>query len=179
MQRLLAKHDMDLSHLNQEHAVSAAKVDQVVVHSKKIAIVAAHSHCLFSPGLSSSAFQSTEVMEEFEKTIDQLKLQLLDAEHQRHQQVKVGFPGQAPVISSVLCHLQFYGLFALTSFQEQELKFQQQKDEVRISLETKVAGSSSSSPVFRRSCSAQRKSGRAEIKRLEPRGPVSFLFLQN
>lgn len=37
-------------------------------------------------------FQATEVMEEFEKMIAQLKLELLNAEHQRHQQVQVRFP---------------------------------------------------------------------------------------
>lgn len=40
-------------------------------------------------------------MEEFEKTIAQLKLQLLDAEHQRHQQLRVRFPGLVLFISSV------------------------------------------------------------------------------
>ncbi|XP_075880226.1 centrosomal protein of 112 kDa [Nelusetta ayraudi] len=77
VQRLSAKHEMDMSHLNQEHALSAAK--------------------------------ATEVMEEFEKTIAQLQLQLLDDEHQRHQQVR-----------------------------DQEMKFQQQKDRLQISLEKKV-----------------------------------------
>lgn len=34
VQRLSAKHEMDLSHLNQEHALSAAKVYQVFVREK-------------------------------------------------------------------------------------------------------------------------------------------------
>lgn len=50
--------------------------------------------------LPSPTFQANEVMEEFEKTIAQLKLQLLDAEHQRHQQVRVRFPGLVVFISS-------------------------------------------------------------------------------
>uniref|UniRef100_A0A3Q4AYE8 DUF4485 domain-containing protein n=1 Tax=Mola mola TaxID=94237 RepID=A0A3Q4AYE8_MOLML len=54
VQKLLAKHETDISHFHQEHALSAAK--------------------------------ASEVMEDFEKTIAQLKQQLLESEHRRHQQ---------------------------------------------------------------------------------------------
>uniref|UniRef100_A0A8C4F4S9 Centrosomal protein 112 n=1 Tax=Dicentrarchus labrax TaxID=13489 RepID=A0A8C4F4S9_DICLA len=57
VQKLQAKHETDMSHLHQEHALSAAK--------------------------------ASEVMEDFEKTVAQLKQQLLDSEHRRHQQVRV------------------------------------------------------------------------------------------
>lgn len=41
VQRLSAKHEMDMSHLNQEHALSAAKVSlNVFAHNR---IIAAHS----------------------------------------------------------------------------------------------------------------------------------------
>ncbi|XP_034396340.1 centrosomal protein of 112 kDa isoform X3 [Cyclopterus lumpus] len=77
VQKLQAKHETDLSHLHQEHDLSAAK--------------------------------SSEVMEDLEKTVALLKQQLLDSEHRRHQQVR-----------------------------DQEMKFHQEKDEVRINCETKV-----------------------------------------
>uniref|UniRef100_A0A8C2ZYZ9 Centrosomal protein 112 n=1 Tax=Cyclopterus lumpus TaxID=8103 RepID=A0A8C2ZYZ9_CYCLU len=78
VQKLQAKHETDLSHLHQEHDLSAAK--------------------------------SSEVMEDLEKTVALLKQQLLDSEHRRHQQVR-----------------------------DQEMKFHQEKDEVRINCETKVS----------------------------------------
>uniref|UniRef100_A0A8C3G576 Centrosomal protein 112 n=1 Tax=Cyclopterus lumpus TaxID=8103 RepID=A0A8C3G576_CYCLU len=62
VQKLQAKHETDLSHLHQEHDLSAAK--------------------------------SSEVMEDLEKTVALLKQQLLDSEHRRHQQVRVGFWGR-------------------------------------------------------------------------------------
>uniref|UniRef100_A0A3Q3WM44 DUF4485 domain-containing protein n=1 Tax=Mola mola TaxID=94237 RepID=A0A3Q3WM44_MOLML len=77
VQKLLAKHETDISHFHQEHALSAAK--------------------------------ASEVMEDFEKTIAQLKQQLLESEHRRHQQAW-----------------------------DQELKFQQEKEELQISGEKKV-----------------------------------------
>lgn len=120
-------------------------------------------------------------MEEFEETVAQLKLQLVDAEHQRHQRIRV----RPPLMLCVVCN--YYrgegggGLFpffldACASFQDQELKFQQQKDQLQISLETKV---SAAAPLLllllRRSreellswadgAQAEGSPGRAEIKR--------------
>ncbi|XP_068434263.1 centrosomal protein of 112 kDa isoform X2 [Clinocottus analis] len=77
VQKLQAKHETDLSHLHQEHELSAAK--------------------------------SSEVMEDLEKTVLLLKQQQQDSQHQRHQQVR-----------------------------DQEMKFHQEKDEVRINCEKKV-----------------------------------------
>uniref|UniRef100_A0A8C4GSM5 Centrosomal protein 112 n=1 Tax=Dicentrarchus labrax TaxID=13489 RepID=A0A8C4GSM5_DICLA len=76
VQKLQAKHETDMSHLHQEHALSAAK--------------------------------ASEVMEDFEKTVAQLKQQLLDSEHRRHQQVR-----------------------------DQGIKFQQEKDELQNNCEKK------------------------------------------
>ncbi|KAK9535053.1 hypothetical protein VZT92_007458 [Zoarces viviparus] len=56
-----------------------------------------------------SAAKSSEVMEDFEKRIALLKQQLQDSQHRRHQQVR-----------------------------DQEMKFHQEKDEVRINCEKKV-----------------------------------------
>ncbi|XP_054463381.1 centrosomal protein of 112 kDa isoform X2 [Anoplopoma fimbria] len=56
-----------------------------------------------------SAAKSSEVMEDFEKSVALLKQQLLDSEHRRHQQVR-----------------------------DQEMKFHQEKDEVQINCEKKV-----------------------------------------
>ncbi|XP_075942136.1 centrosomal protein of 112 kDa [Anarhichas minor] len=56
-----------------------------------------------------SAAKSSEVMEDFEKSIALLKQQLQDSQHRRHQQVR-----------------------------DQEMKFHQGKDEVRINCEKKV-----------------------------------------
>uniref|UniRef100_A0A671X2K9 Centrosomal protein 112 n=1 Tax=Sparus aurata TaxID=8175 RepID=A0A671X2K9_SPAAU len=78
VQKLQAKHEADMSHLHQEHALSAAK--------------------------------ASEVMEDFEKTVAQFKQQLLDIEHRRHQEVR-----------------------------DQGIKFQQEKDELQINCEKKVA----------------------------------------
>ncbi|XP_071329827.1 centrosomal protein of 112 kDa [Trachinotus anak] len=77
MQKLQAKHETDMSHLHQEHALSAAK--------------------------------ASEVIEDFEKSVAQLKQQLQDSEHRRHQQLR-----------------------------DQEIKFQQEKDELQINYEKKV-----------------------------------------
>ncbi|XP_070704230.1 centrosomal protein of 112 kDa [Pempheris klunzingeri] len=77
VQKLQAKHETDMSHLHQEHALSAAK--------------------------------ASELMDDLEKTIAQLKQQLLDSEHQRRQQVR-----------------------------DQGIKFQQEKDELQINCEKKV-----------------------------------------
>ncbi|XP_070779456.1 centrosomal protein of 112 kDa [Enoplosus armatus] len=77
VQKLQAKHETDMSHLHQEHALSAAK--------------------------------ASEVMEDLEKTVAQLKQQLLDSEHQRHQQGR-----------------------------DQGIKFLQEKDELQINCEKKV-----------------------------------------
>nr|XP_046270515.1 centrosomal protein of 112 kDa isoform X2 [Scatophagus argus] len=77
VQKLLSKHETDMSHLHQEHALSAAK--------------------------------ASEVMEDFEKTIAQLKQQLLDSEHRRQQQVR-----------------------------DEGIKFQQEKEELQINCEKKV-----------------------------------------
>uniref|UniRef100_A0A674NV55 Centrosomal protein 112 n=1 Tax=Takifugu rubripes TaxID=31033 RepID=A0A674NV55_TAKRU len=55
VQKLLAKHEMDVSHVHQEHALSAAK--------------------------------ASEVMEDFEIIVAQLKQQLLDSDLQRQHQV--------------------------------------------------------------------------------------------
>ncbi|XP_041812859.1 centrosomal protein of 112 kDa isoform X2 [Chelmon rostratus] len=77
VQKLQAKHETDMSHLHQEHALSAA--------------------------------QASEVMEDFEKTVAQLKQQLLESEHRRHQQVR-----------------------------DQGVKLQQEKDELQINCEKKI-----------------------------------------
>uniref|UniRef100_A0A3Q2ZJN0 Centrosomal protein 112 n=1 Tax=Hippocampus comes TaxID=109280 RepID=A0A3Q2ZJN0_HIPCM len=57
LQKFQAKHEADVNHLHQEHALSVAK--------------------------------ASEVVEDFEKTIAQLKQQLLVSEHQRQTQVRV------------------------------------------------------------------------------------------
>uniref|UniRef100_A0A7N6AN79 DUF4485 domain-containing protein n=1 Tax=Anabas testudineus TaxID=64144 RepID=A0A7N6AN79_ANATE len=57
VQQLQAKHETDMSHLHQEHGLSAAK--------------------------------ASEVIEELEKAITQLKQQLQDSELRRHQQLRV------------------------------------------------------------------------------------------
>ncbi|XP_041851808.1 centrosomal protein of 112 kDa isoform X2 [Melanotaenia boesemani] len=75
--KLQAKHETDMSHLHQEHALSAAK--------------------------------ASEVIEELERSVAQIKQQLQDSEHRRQQQVR-----------------------------DQEKKFQQEKDELQISCEKKV-----------------------------------------
>ncbi|XP_019957444.2 centrosomal protein of 112 kDa isoform X1 [Paralichthys olivaceus] len=77
VQKLQAKHETDMSHLYQEHTLSAAK--------------------------------ASEVIEDLEKTVAQLKQHLQDSEHRRHQQVR-----------------------------DQEIKFQQEKDELQINCEKKV-----------------------------------------
>uniref|UniRef100_A0A7N6B033 DUF4485 domain-containing protein n=1 Tax=Anabas testudineus TaxID=64144 RepID=A0A7N6B033_ANATE len=77
VQQLQAKHETDMSHLHQEHGLSAAK--------------------------------ASEVIEELEKAITQLKQQLQDSELRRHQQLR-----------------------------DQETKFQQEKDELQINYEKKV-----------------------------------------
>ncbi|XP_056870720.1 centrosomal protein of 112 kDa isoform X7 [Takifugu flavidus] len=82
VQKLLAKHEMDVSHVHQEHALSAAK--------------------------------ASEVMEDFEIIVAQLKQQLLDSDLQRQHQVR-----------------------------DLEIKFQQEKEELRISWEKKVLALSS------------------------------------
>ncbi|XP_062422190.1 centrosomal protein of 112 kDa [Pungitius pungitius] len=76
-QELRVQHETQLSHLHQEHDLSAAK--------------------------------SSEVMGDLEKTIAALKQQLLDVQNQSHQQVK-----------------------------DQETRFHQETDEVRIDCEKKV-----------------------------------------
>uniref|UniRef100_A0A665UKL1 Centrosomal protein 112 n=1 Tax=Echeneis naucrates TaxID=173247 RepID=A0A665UKL1_ECHNA len=59
VQKLQAKHETDMSHLHQEHALSATK--------------------------------ASEVIEDLVKTAAQLKQQLQDSEHRRHQQLRVCF----------------------------------------------------------------------------------------
>ncbi|KAF7666395.1 hypothetical protein LDENG_00107860 [Lucifuga dentata] len=58
---------------------------------------------------SQSTAQASEVIEALEKTVAQLKQQLQDSEHRRHKQVR-----------------------------DQEMKFQQEKDELRLNCEEKV-----------------------------------------
>ncbi|XP_019132830.2 centrosomal protein of 112 kDa isoform X1 [Larimichthys crocea] len=77
MQKLQAKYETDMSHLHQEHALSAAK--------------------------------ASEVIGEFEKSVAQLKQQLMESEHRRHQEVR-----------------------------DQGIKLQQEKDELQINCEKKV-----------------------------------------
>lgn len=106
VQKLQAKHETDMSHLHQEHALSAAKVqitttpphDSPCQPAKftvgdwcKYKIVPNLTAFIFSNFLSVSLFQASEVMEDFEKSLAQLKQQLLDSEHRRHQQVRVWF----------------------------------------------------------------------------------------
>uniref|UniRef100_A0A3Q3E6E9 Centrosomal protein 112 n=1 Tax=Hippocampus comes TaxID=109280 RepID=A0A3Q3E6E9_HIPCM len=62
LQKFQAKHEADVNHLHQEHALSVAK--------------------------------ASEVVEDFEKTIAQLKQQLLVSEHQRQTQVRVRREGK-------------------------------------------------------------------------------------
>ncbi|XP_047212811.1 centrosomal protein of 112 kDa-like isoform X1 [Girardinichthys multiradiatus] len=75
--KLQAKHETDISHLYQEHALSAAK--------------------------------ATDVIEDLEKTVAHLKQQLQESDYRRHQQVR-----------------------------DQEMKFQQEKDELQANCEKKV-----------------------------------------
>ncbi|XP_077389166.1 centrosomal protein of 112 kDa [Festucalex cinctus] len=77
LQTFQAKHEADVNHLHQEHALSAAK--------------------------------ASEVMEDFEKTIAQLKQQLLVSEHQRQTQVR-----------------------------DQDLKFQEEKEALQINYDKMV-----------------------------------------
>uniref|UniRef100_A0A8C6PLN5 Centrosomal protein 112 n=1 Tax=Nothobranchius furzeri TaxID=105023 RepID=A0A8C6PLN5_NOTFU len=77
LQKLQVKHEADISHLHQEHALSAAK--------------------------------ASEVIEDLEKTVAQLKQQLQDIEYRRHHHIK-----------------------------DQEMKFRQEKDELQINYEKKV-----------------------------------------
>uniref|UniRef100_A0A3Q2YB51 Centrosomal protein 112 n=1 Tax=Hippocampus comes TaxID=109280 RepID=A0A3Q2YB51_HIPCM len=77
LQKFQAKHEADVNHLHQEHALSVAK--------------------------------ASEVVEDFEKTIAQLKQQLLVSEHQRQTQVR-----------------------------DQVLKFQEEKEGLQISYDKKV-----------------------------------------
>ncbi|XP_071372329.1 centrosomal protein of 112 kDa isoform X2 [Centroberyx affinis] len=77
LQKLHAKHEADMSHFQQEHALSAAK--------------------------------ASEVIEDLEQTVAQLKQQFQDGEHRRQKQLR-----------------------------EQEIKFQQEKDQLRINCEKKV-----------------------------------------
>uniref|UniRef100_A0A8C5DB39 DUF4485 domain-containing protein n=1 Tax=Gouania willdenowi TaxID=441366 RepID=A0A8C5DB39_GOUWI len=77
IQKLCVKYETDVSHLHQEHALSAAK--------------------------------ASEVMEEFEKTVAQLKQQLQENDYRRQQQVR-----------------------------DQEMKFLQEKNEYQMSYEKKV-----------------------------------------
>uniref|UniRef100_A0A3Q2EFQ5 Centrosomal protein 112 n=1 Tax=Cyprinodon variegatus TaxID=28743 RepID=A0A3Q2EFQ5_CYPVA len=74
--RLQAKHETDISHLHQEHALSAAK--------------------------------ASEIIEDLEKNVAQFKQQLQESEYRRHQQVR-----------------------------DQEMKFQQEKDELQASCDKK------------------------------------------
>uniref|UniRef100_A0A3Q2EFW2 Centrosomal protein 112 n=1 Tax=Cyprinodon variegatus TaxID=28743 RepID=A0A3Q2EFW2_CYPVA len=85
--RLQAKHETDISHLHQEHALSAAK--------------------------------ASEIIEDLEKNVAQFKQQLQESEYRRHQQVR-----------------------------DQEMKFQQEKDELQASCDKKVARTSSSDDFF-------------------------------
>ncbi|XP_070398835.1 centrosomal protein of 112 kDa isoform X2 [Nothobranchius furzeri] len=78
LQKLQVKHEADISHLHQEHALSAAK--------------------------------ASEVIEDLEKTVAQLKQQLQDIEYRRHHHIK-----------------------------DQEMKFRQEKDELQINYEKKVS----------------------------------------
>uniref|UniRef100_A0A7N8WZY3 Centrosomal protein 112 n=1 Tax=Mastacembelus armatus TaxID=205130 RepID=A0A7N8WZY3_9TELE len=77
IQKLQAKHETDMSHLHQEHTLSAAK--------------------------------ASEVIEGLDKNVALLKQQLQDSEHRRHQQLR-----------------------------DQEITFQQEKDELQINCEKKV-----------------------------------------
>ncbi|XP_042249170.1 centrosomal protein of 112 kDa isoform X1 [Thunnus maccoyii] len=99
LQKFQAKHETDMSHLHQEHALSAAK--------------------------------ASEVMEDFEKTVAQLKQQLLDSEHHRQKQ-----------------------------FRDQEIKFQQEKDELQINCEKKVLATHSEAE--RERAEAKRKIAKLE-----------------
>ncbi|CAK6964763.1 centrosomal protein of 112 kDa isoform X2 [Scomber scombrus] len=99
LQKFQAKHETDMSHLHQEHALSAAK--------------------------------TSDVMEDFEKTIAQLKQQLLDSEHQRQRQ-----------------------------FRDQEIKSQQEKDELQSNCEKKVLATQSEAEKER--AEAKRKIARLE-----------------
>ncbi|XP_071766552.2 centrosomal protein of 112 kDa [Centroberyx gerrardi] len=77
LQKLHAKHEADMSHFQQEHALSAAK--------------------------------ASEVIEDLEQTVAQLKQQFQDGEHRRQKQLR-----------------------------EQEILFQQEKDQLQINCEKKV-----------------------------------------
>lgn len=83
LQKLLAKHEMDMSHLHQEHALSAAKVHTNLSHKNQQIELPSTS---FS---KRSLLQASEVMKDCENVVAQLKQQLLESEHQRQHQVKV------------------------------------------------------------------------------------------
>ncbi|CAG5897752.1 unnamed protein product [Menidia menidia] len=97
--KLQAKHEADMSHFHQEHALSAAK--------------------------------ASEVMGDLEKTVVQIKQQLQDSEHRRNQQIR-----------------------------DQEIKFQQEKDELQINLEKKVLAAHSEAE--REKTEAKRKIAKLE-----------------
>ncbi|CAG11427.1 unnamed protein product, partial [Tetraodon nigroviridis] len=103
VQKLLAKHELDVSHLHQEHALSAAKVLTNLRHRKQQMTLPPAS---FSP---CSPLQASEVMKDFESVVAQLKQQLLESELQRQHQTR-----------------------------DLETKFQQEREELRISCEKKV-----------------------------------------
>lgn len=84
VQKLLAKHELDVSHLHQEHALSAAKVLTNLRHRKQQMTLPPASFSRCSP------LQASEVMKDFESVVAQLKQQLLESELQRQHQTRVG-----------------------------------------------------------------------------------------
>lgn len=95
MQKLQAKYETDMSHLHQEHALSAAKVRTTTRLLILLLIVAKYKIApnlaafFFTSFLFDSLFQASEVIGEFEKSVAQLKQQLMESEHRRHQEVRV------------------------------------------------------------------------------------------
>ncbi|KAM9843968.1 centrosomal protein of 112 kDa [Aulostomus maculatus] len=107
LQKFQVKYETDMSHLHQEHALSAAK--------------------------------ASDVMEDFERTIAQLKQQLLDSEHQRQKHIR-----------------------------DQDLKFQQEKDELQINCERKVLA-----------IRDEAEKGRAEAKRKKAKLEEALREMEN
>lgn len=90
LQKLQAKHEADISHLHQEHSLSAAKVhiNTTRAHNSSPELLLVQNNFFYD---ILYLLQSSEVIEDLEKTVAQIKQQIQDSEHRRHQQVRVWF----------------------------------------------------------------------------------------
>lgn len=90
--------------------------------------------------------QYSEVIGDFEKVAAELKQQLLDSEHQSLQQLRVRLWWcKGTCICSVFTECQPVKVFnhaCFSTFQVQEIKFQQEKEDLRTSYEKQVVCSS-------------------------------------